>query len=135
MTKEEAINVLLDYQQYHIYRDMIGECKDNLAKAIDVAIDTLRETSLPTDIDEVVEEEFNNIWDSDLSGERDTAVAKKIARHFFEFGAERMAEQGVKATASVGYYNQCGLSILTEPSIKKLGFKEGDEVEIVIRKK
>ena len=38
MTREEAINVLLDVQQYHIYRDMIGDCKDNLAKAIDVAI-------------------------------------------------------------------------------------------------
>lgn len=50
-------------------------------------------------------------------------------------GAEWMAGQGVKATASVGYFNQCGLSILTEPSIEKLGLEEGDEVEIIIRKK
>lgn len=53
----------------------------------------------------------------------------------FRAGAEWMAGQGVKATATVGYYNQSGLSILTEPSIKKLGFKEGDELEITIRKK
>lgn len=48
---------------------------------------------------------------------------------------EQMIELGVTATATVGYYNQSGLSILTEPSIKKLGFKEGDKLEITIRKK
>lgn len=53
----------------------------------------------------------------------------------FKAGAEWMAGQGVTATASVGYYNQCGLSILTEPSIKKLGFEEGDELELTLRKK
>lgn len=42
---------------------------------------------------------------------------------------------GMKATATVGYYNQSGLSILTEPSIKKLGFEEGDVLELIIRKK
>lgn len=48
--------------------------------------------------------------------------------------AKMMAEQGKEAKATIGYYNQCGLSILTEPSIKKIGFKEGDKVIVQIRK-
>lgn len=38
------------------------------------------------ELDEAVEKEFNNIWDSDLSGQCDTAVAKKVAYHFYRFG-------------------------------------------------
>lgn len=58
-----------------------------------------------------------------------------IAERYFQKGAEWMAGQGVKATATVGYYNQSGLSILPEPSIKKLGYMEGDELILSIRKK
>lgn len=60
---------------------------------------------------------------------------KKDMEVAFRAGAKWMAGQGVKATASVGYYNQRGLSILTEPSIKKLGFEEGDELELTLRNK
>jgi len=42
---------------------------------------------IPSDTDEAVEKEFNDVWDSDLSGQCDTAVAKKVARHFYGLGA------------------------------------------------
>ena len=41
---------------------------------------------LPSNLDEAVEKEFNNIWDSDLSGQCDTIVAKKVARYFYRLG-------------------------------------------------
>lgn len=84
--------------------------------------------SLPSNLDEAAKEFNRNYIPFDQCDSRDI-------RRAFKAGAEWMAGQGVKASASVGYYNQCGLSILTEPSIKKLGFKEGDDLEITIRKK
>lgn len=91
--------------------------------------------SLPSNIDEVAEEwcKTNNKGIALSADKKSHYLAEGVDA--FIAGAEWMAGQGVKATASVGYYNQCGLSILTEPSIKKLGLKEGDEVEIIIRKK
>ena len=131
MTKEEAINVLLDVQQYHIYRDMIGECKDNLAKAIDVAIDTLRETSLPTDIDEAAEEEY-----PDFSNDITSKAAVDSMREAFKAGAEWMAEQGVNSEGKV--FTSAFTSYVKTPGIEKLlkdAFPEDTEVIVQIRKK
>lgn len=99
--------------------------------------------SLPSNIDEAAEEYGKNNYlapdfmAENLAGEYDSEIDeyKSCTADAFKAGAKWQKEQGVKATASIGYYGQCGLSILTEPSIKKLGFKEGDEVEIILRKK
>lgn len=101
--------------------------------------------SLPSDLDEAAEKYGNKEYPDEPALEQwgtgdyeppvDNEYPREIAKDAFRAGAEWMAGQGVKATASIGYYGQCGLSILTEPSIKKLGLKEGDEVEIIIRKK
>lgn len=92
---------------------------------------------LPSDLDEAANEEADElIAHMKIDGDMiylPTAKALMIA--LARFGAEWMAGQGVKTTATVGYYNQTGLSVLTELSIKKLGFKEGDELEIILRKK
>ena len=99
----------------------------------------MSQPSLPSNLDEAAEEYAYTNWEDDdyHEGASEGLPFDAIGHteKCFKAGAEWMAGQGVKATATVGYYNQSGLSILTEPSIKKLGFKEGDELEITIRKK
>ena len=41
MTKQEAIDILLKHQKFHQYEDEIGDCKDEVAKAIDFVIEAL----------------------------------------------------------------------------------------------
>ena len=90
------------------------------------------QTSLPSNLDEAA----NNYGiDIRLGYPRAMDETDRYIYNAFKAGAEWMAGKGEKATATVGYYNQSGLSILTKPSIKKLGFEEGDELEITIRKK
>ena len=124
MTKEECIAILRRYADYDGMgiQNLTG-CKEAMKMAADLL--SAEHPSLPSDIDEAAEE----------YGKRQGSELRPFGTKFFKAGAEWMAGQGVKATATVGYYNQSGLSILTEPSIKKLGFKEGDELEITIRKK
>lgn len=87
--------------------------------------------SLPSNLAEAAEEYVKDYGYTEDDYKRERIIAEE----HFKAGAKWLAGQGVKATATVGYYNQAGLSILTEPSIKKLGFKEGDELEITIHKK
>ena len=105
---------------------------EQLSEIVNFVIENYQ-PSLPSNLDEAAEK---IAWDiapmyPDISWDN---CFEKI-KEGIKAGAEWLAGQGVKATASVGYYNQCGLSILTEPSIKKLGFEEGDELELTLRKK
>ena len=100
----------------------------------EVAYDIIgkKKPALPSNLDEAA----NNYGiDIRLVYPRAMDETDRYIYNAFKAGAEWMAGKGEKATATVGYYNQSGLSILTKPSIKKLGFEEGDELEITIRKK
>ena len=121
MTREEIIENLWG----EIVRRNIDLSKSNITEIVDFVIKNYK-PELPEGLDEAAEE-FAHLFDQ--------GTCNGIAQECFKAGAEWIAGQGVRASASVGYYNQCGLSILTEPSIKKLGFKEGDDLEITLRKK
>lgn len=131
MTKEEAIKYLKQLYPNGGYTWL----DEQRMEAITMAIEAL-EASLPPK--EALEEYAQR--ESELFGEREYEInyidRNALTKGFYwgcKAGAEWMASQG--KTAEVGYWNQRGLSLRLDKSLEKLGYKEGDEVIIQLRKK
>ena len=56
----------------------------------------------------------------------------RLARHFAKWQKQQMLKDA--EPAEIGYFNQRGLSILTEKAIERMPVSEGDKVKIIIVK-
>lgn len=129
MTQEEAKKFGLNILHGVLARN--EKFDPSYANLVKEAIDALSQPSLPSNLDEAAEDS----WAVYEYRESPKGLYSTCYVDGFKAGAEWMAGQGMKTTATVGYYNHCGLSILIEPSLEKQGFKEGDKVIVQIQKK
>ena len=88
MTKQEAIDILLKHQKFHQYEDEIGDCKDEVAKAIDFVVEALSLPSLPSNLEEAAEESY-----PDFSDSIESKAAVDSMREAFKAGAQWMTGQ------------------------------------------
>ena len=130
MTTEEAIKYL---QQLYPHG---GGCwlDEQRIEAIGMAVRALEKMQLPTNLDEAMWSYAKGWYKKRLGGipSRCDGCYAHVA-DAFKAGAKWMAEHG--ETAEIGYWNHIGLSIRMDESLKRLGYEEGDEVILQIRKK
>lgn len=146
MTREEALDIIrfvFLHTDNHLNDDRQISAED-IHEALVMACVALCKNSLPlpSNLDEAAFSYENNIWES---GFKECGYSPQEVSDAFKAGAEWMAGQGVKIGETKIYleddgdeppYAQEWLDLeSTEFKIPDGAFKDGDEVEVFLRKK
>ena len=133
MTKEEAIKVL----------DQVRQWTDYPKEAFTMAIDALSQPSLPSNLDEAVEDFVWEVMENDEDGISNLCQKlrpwSKISdfygalAEFFKAGAEWMEGQGVSYKGTISADKT--IPVLPMKDVSDMGLDYGDRVIVQIRKK